>query len=371
MVMTKKKQRVTVLVTGSNAPGFPSIVRSLKLSKKYQIRIVATDWKDNLKGRYYGDAAYVLPDNKSPEFIEKLALTCKKERVDVLLPIRTDDQLPICRHLEEFHDVGTIPAVVTVNPELMEAAMNKLKLLDYLKNVANLPVLQYDTASTKEALLHAITRLGYPEVPVAVKPAHASGSRGFRVLDPHVDRKKLFFDEKPSGIYTTMEELLDVLGETFPTLLVMEYLREPEYTVDVLCYKGRTFAIIPRRRLRMIGGITVDGRVEKLPEAVDRYIKKIVESFGFSYSVGMQFRKSGRDSALEYHLLEINPRLQGTTVISVAAGVNIPELVIDMAFKRFDFNFHPNIKYGLTLERTYHELFSWNDQISTLEELRE
>lgn len=151
-------------------------------------------------------------------------------------------------------------------------------------------------------------------------------------------------------------------------MLIMEYLDEPEYTIDVLCYKGKTFAIVPRKRLKMIGGITQNGVIEALNEKTHTYIEQLIESFGFSYSVGLQIRKSTFNEDL-FHIIEINPRLQGTTVMSVAAGINIPEKVVDMALKQFDFNFKPKIRYGLKLERTFYEIFEYNNKVYNLEDI--
>ncbi len=360
-------RELTVLVTGSDAPGFSSIVRSLRLSDKYRLKIVGTDWKENLKGPYYADESYTLPDNRSPEFASELVKVCQKEKVDVILPIRTDDQVPICRHLREFEEAGTVAAVVTPDADLMETAINKLRMLEYLREVAGLPVPEYRVATTRSQVEEAVEELGYPEVPVVVKPAHASGSRGFRVLDSKVDRRRLFFEEKPTSTYMTADDLLAVLGEEFPEMLVMEFLGEPEYTLDVLSYKGRTFAIVARRRERMVGGITVTGVVEQLSDSTADYVRKVIEAFGFSYSVGLQFRQSSTNPGT-YYPIEINPRLQGTTVISVGAGVNIPELILDMALRKFDFNFRPRILYDLRLERVYFELFEHEGRIFPLED---
>jgi carbamoyl-phosphate synthase large subunit len=367
MELTARK-KLTVLVTGSDAPGFSSIVRSLLLSKKYEFRIIATDWKQNLKGKFYAEQSYLLPDNKSPEFFTELYNVCKKEKVDIILPIRTDDQLPICTNLEELESIGTIPAIITPNPKIMETATDKLKMLDYLNEVANLETMRYRVAKTKKEFEDSLNELGYPQSPVAIKPCKASGSRGFRILDSKIDRRKIFFEEKPTGIYSTKDEVLAILGETFPPMLLMEYLAEPEYTIDTLCYKGRTFAIIPRKRIKMTGGITTKGIIEKLPEETNSYIEKLIEAFGFSYSVGLQIRKS-QNKKNPYHVLEINPRLQGTTVISVAAGVNVPELIIDMVLKEFNFNFKPDIKYGLKMERAHQEFFEFNDEIYQLSDI--
>lgn len=364
--MTKKN--LTVLVTGSDAPGFSSIVRSLKLSKKYNFKIIGTDWKWNLKALYFADSSYVLPDNKTPEFIEELLEVCKKEEVDFVMPIRTDDQLHICKQMKEFDSIGTIPLVITPNFEMMETAINKYKMLEYVKHVASLETMNYRLVKTKKQLEIALKELNYPKNPVAIKPAHATGSRGFRIIDQSINRRKIFFDEKPTSTYISKDDLTQILGDEFPEMLVMEYLPDPEYTLDVLCYKGKTFAIIPRKRLKMSGGITIKGVIDKLPKETEDYVKKVIEAFGFSYSVGLQVRKSSIDDKT-YHLIEINPRLQGTTVFSVAAGVNLPEEMISMGLKEFDFSFKPTIKYDLQMERTYLELFYHNDDIKELEDL--
>ena len=292
---------------------------------------------------------------------------CNKEHIDILIPIRTDDQVPICNNLAEFEEIGTIPIINTTNPELMETALNKRKMFDYIKNVSGLHTLNYKVANNLDEFLGAVEKLGYPNNPIAIKPSHATGSRGFRILDPNINKKELFFKGKPNNRYSTLDEIVEILDGNFPEMLIMEYLIEPEFTIDVLCYKGKSYAIIPRKREKMIDGITVKGVIEKLPKQTNKYIEKIIESFGFSYSVGMQLRKSAVNNDI-YHLMEINPRLQGTTVFSVAAGINILELLIDMAYKNFDFNFKPKIRYGLKLERTFSELFEYENQVKLLKD---
>jgi len=46
-------KKLNVLVTGSDAPGFASIISSLKITNKYNFKIIATDWKSNLKGKSF------------------------------------------------------------------------------------------------------------------------------------------------------------------------------------------------------------------------------------------------------------------------------------------------------------------------------
>src|SRR5258708_552184 len=46
----------------------------------------------------------------------------------------------------------------------------------------------------------AAKELGYPDRPVCFKPVFSSGSRGFRVLDPTVDRAHQLLNERPGAV---------------------------------------------------------------------------------------------------------------------------------------------------------------------------
>ena len=95
-----------------------------------------------------------------------------------------------------------------------------------------------------------------------VKPPLSNGSRGVRVIAQDFDRKKTFYEEKPSSLYTTIDELHAVLGDEFPELIVMEYLPGEEYTVDV-CRLGNEIIALPRKRLAIRSGITFAASLEK------------------------------------------------------------------------------------------------------------
>lgn len=355
-------RKCKVLVTGSAAPGFVSIVKALKASTSYEMQIIGSDYTETLSSKSFVDESYVLPDNRSPEFADALLDLCVSKGVDVILPIRTDDQLPICRKYGEFKDAGIEPAIVTTDPELLDTILNKRKLLEYCREIIHLKTPEFSFSTDASGLKEAAEKLGYPELPIAIKPSYSNGSRGFRILDEKLDRRKQFFEEKPSGIYSTLDDVLNTLGESFPEMVIMEYLPGNEYTVDVLCRKAETFAVIPRLRTKMTGGITTRGVITKDDnfELISESVESIVEGFGLSYNVGIQFKESRNGKPL---LLEINPRLQGTTTMSVAAGVNIPELMVQIALKEFDYSYSPTIKWGLEMQRVWLEIFKDDKRI--------
>jgi carbamoyl-phosphate synthase large subunit len=349
-------KKCTVLVTGAAAPGFVSIVKALRANTTYDMKLIGSDYIETLSSREYVESCHVLPDNRSPEFVGALLDLCVKMNVDVVLPIRTDDQMPICMNLGDFRDAGVEPAIVTTDPDLLDTLLNKRRLLEYCSEIIGLETPDFLYAENAVGLRGVVEKLGYPEVPVAIKPSYSNGSRGFRIIDEKIDKRKQFFKEKPSGIYSTLNEVLACIGETFPEMIAMEYLPGKEYTVDVLCRKGQTFTVIPRLRAKMTGGITTSGLVVKDNNygKIKKSAESIVEGFGLSYNLGTQFRESRSGTPL---LLEVNPRLQGTTTMSVAAGVNIPELMVQMALHEFDYNYEPTIKWGLEMQRVWLEIF--------------
>ena len=164
-----------------------------------------------------------------------------------------------------------------------------------------------------------------------------------------LDRRRLFFEEKPTGVYTTLENVLQDIGGDFPELIAMEYLPWLEYTLDVLCRKGQTFCVVPRARKEMTGGITTRGVIakDKNFDVIVKTSTSIVEGLGFSYNIGIQLKENAKGIPL---LLEVNPRLQGTTVMSVASGINIPEQMVAMALGEFDYKQKFEPKWGLDMQ---------------------
>ncbi len=355
-------KKCKVLVTGSTAPGFISIVKALKSSRNYDLTIIGSDFREAISSKYYVKESYILPDNRSPEFAGALLDLCVEQDVDVVLPIRSDDQLPLCEKYGDFNEKGIEPALVVTSPDLLDTILNKRSLMEYAKNIIGMEVPVFSCATTSNELEKAVESLGYPETNVVVKPSYSNGSRGFRILDDSLDMRKMFFEEKPTGIYSTLSRVLEDIGDSFPELVVMEYLPGKEYTIDALCRRGITFAAIPRLRTGMVGGITTKGVVanDSNLKAIQKTTAKLVEGFGLSYNVGIQVKENRDGKPL---LLEINPRLQGTTTISVASGVNIPELMVMMALQEFDYDYKPEVRWGLEMQRVWLELFKYEGRV--------
>src|SRR5213595_2822135 len=103
----------------------------------------------------------------------------------------------------------------------------------------------------------AARELGYPERPVCFKPVFSSGSRGFRVLDPTVDRAHQLLYERPGAVAMRLEEALELLPPEGVDLLVMELATAGERTIDGIADGRRIVLGHPKTREAMRAGLAM------------------------------------------------------------------------------------------------------------------
>jgi carbamoyl-phosphate synthase large subunit len=317
---------LTVLVTGCGAPGFPGTLWSLRHNYDDRaLRVVGTDMNDAQAGRYLADAFHRVPAADDEAFVPELLSICRTESVDVVLP-QVTRELPVLADAKAaFADAGT--AVAVADPSTIARANDKGALVDRCEALG-VPAPETTRVSTAADLRAACADLGHPDRPVVVKPPTANGSRGMRILDPDRDRKRAFYEDKPTGRYATLDGLVEVLGESFPELLVMEYLPGTEYTVDVFRPPGGGEVVaIPRRRDSVTAGISFRGSLAR-HEGIIEATRRLADDLGLAYAFGFQFKKAADG---EPKILECNPRVQGTMVTSTFARANVTYSAIKAA----------------------------------------
>lgn len=317
----------TVLVTGCGAPGFPGTRWSLlQNDEDRDVRVVGTDVRREQAGRFLADGFQEVPRADDPEFVSELVAVCEAESVDVVLPQVTRELPVLSANKDAFEDVGATVAVS--DADAIASANDKGALIDVCEEIG-VPAPETYSATTIDELEDACQRLGYPEEPVVVKPPASNGSRGVRIFDESRDRQQAFFEEKPSGMYSTLDEFRRTMTESFPRLLVMEYLGGPEYTVDAFRPPGggEPTVAVPRRRDEVRGGISFRGTVVEHEEIVE-YSERLAEELGLAYAFGFQFKL---DDDGQPKILESNPRIQGTMVTSTLADANVTYAAVKSA----------------------------------------
>lgn len=357
---------IAVLVTGAGSPGAPGVVKSLRVggaaasgvagTTPTQVRIIGVDMKDSPVARQLSDAFYVVPPATDPAFIPLIADICRRERIDVVLPMVSAELVVLAKNRELLEQAGC--RVSVSSPDALAVAINKGRLYRFL-DCAGIGVPEFRVVKSAEQLLSAIHNLGYPTHPVCFKPIIGDGSRGFHILDPHRNSAHHLFNEKPNSAYLSYSELTLALQSVrrIPPLLVMEYLPGDEYSVDLLARPGQVLTSVPRLREATVGGITTRGLVPDVTDVSDvmECATSVVEALRLYGNIGVQVR---RDVSGGVKVIEVNPRLQGTVVHCTGAGVNLPYLAVKLALDLPIRQEELRIRWGTRVTRYWAEVFT-------------
>jgi carbamoyl-phosphate synthase large subunit len=316
----KTKDKINVLVTGCGAPGGPGIIKCLMLDKR--LSILVGDADTNASGRYIGADFLQLPLASQPEFADQMLTICKNRNIDIIFPLVTKELFQFSRHLQTFKSAGV---KVIVSPiDGLEIANDKVALYTHLqKNSIEVP--EFRVACNLKELKAAVLDMGYPSRPVVIKPGISNGSRGIRILDANNCLYDLLFNEKPNSLYSTLDYIERVVGSRdIPRMLVSEYLPGKELTVDTIISEGIVKTVLIRTRDKMNGGISVAGEFIK-NKIVEDYCIKILSTMNVDGPIGIQLKESNNST---FKILEINPRIQGTSVAAMGLEINLPLLAV-------------------------------------------
>ncbi len=305
-----------VLVTGAGAPGIRGTLYALRAGAGDRpLATVGVDLSGRAVGRYLVDAFHTVPPPEDAGYLDALRSVCRAERVDLVLPQTTRETALLSKHRDGF---GSTRVMVSGAPAV-EAANDKAAVLRAFDGLG-LPAPAWHLARSEAELGEAAAALGYPGVPVVVKPPVSNGMRGLRVLREAAWDARRFLAEKPGGVEVSLGDLRAVLrrGTAWPDLVVTEYLPGPEYSVDAFL-GARLEAAMPRRRDAVRSGISFETTL--LPERADltEPTLRAAQHLGLRYAFGFQFKE---DAAGVPRVLECNPRVQGTMVASVFGGLN-------------------------------------------------
>lgn len=338
---------IKVLMTGAGAPGGPGIIRCLL--KDSEIDLIVADANPNASGRYLNEKYEQIPLASDSDFIDKVLFLCAKHDIDVIFPLVTRELFKFSEVKDLFYEKGI--KVIVSDYEDLKIANDKSALNVHLKK-HNVITPDFFVAKTYEDVEEAFNKLGYPENSVCIKPSISNGSRGVRIIDDHIDEFDLLFNHKPTSLYMSMDKLKSLLkGREFPELLVSEMMPGEEYTVDTLISKNKVEVIIPRKRTKINGGISVAGEFVNQKEII-HYCNEIIGTMNLFGPIGIQVKKSKEGV---FKILEINPRIQGTSVAALGAGINLPLLAVYSALGRpFDI---PEVKWGTRFVRYYDEVY--------------
>jgi carbamoyl-phosphate synthase large subunit len=308
---------LTILVTASGAPGTAALLRALRRNGERDVRLVGCDMNELAVGRFLCDAFARVPPGADPGFPDAVVQLCRREGVDVVLPQSSHDLAGLAAAKDTLAEAGTLALVSSA--ETVRRANDKAVCYAALAE-AGVRVPDFRRVRGRDAFAAAAEELGYPERPVCFKPVTSSGSRGFRVLDPAVDRTEQLLRERPGSLAVTLDEVVPLLPDAGgEELLVMELAAGGERTIDGVARADRVVLGQPKTREAMRAGLAMFFRSLVDPGLV-ALAESIVRALAIEHFFNIQL--------VGDVVIEVNPRI--STVV-YQEDLNLPYLGVKHA----------------------------------------
>ena len=248
---------------------------------------------------FIADDAVQTRRTNDPDYIEDLLGLV--DRLDISLIVPTiDSDLPIlAAHEASFRRVGCLVAVSA-------ASFVGITLDKHQSGVT------FGTAGIRVPVswLPPVDRVEQLPQRLFVKPRRGSASQDTYVIDRHD---------------------LDAILHMVPDPIVQEVLLGPEITIDAfLDLDGRPIHFVPRRRIRTLGGESIQGVTLDHDVGFEEWIENVLAVCSTLGAVGPLTLQAflTPDGPV---LSEINPRFGGGFPLAHAAGADYPAWLMDLA----------------------------------------
>ncbi len=257
-------------------------------------KVFAADINPMSAALYFADEYEIIPRSDDELFIPYLLKFCREKEIKLLISSR-DAELPILsRAKHQFEAVGCV--VMVADYDTIKICQNKLLFCKFCEeNAIPIPRTYYDPDDKKITF------------PAFIKPVSGAGSRKIHKV---CKRKEL-----------------RLLKEIYPKeddFLVQEYMTWPEYTIDLFAdFDGEVISVIPRERVRTVGGESYIGKTIKNDRMINQSIL-LAKKLGLIGHNTLQCFFMGSD----IKFIEVNPRFGGGANLGFHSGANTPELLV-------------------------------------------
>ncbi|KKU11473.1 MAG: hypothetical protein UX17_C0077G0008 [Parcubacteria group bacterium GW2011_GWC2_45_7] len=248
------------------------------------------------------------PDH--PAFCDELLTYARTHKIEMIIPGGDEDALALMATRERFEQEGILVAVQ--GKEFIPVFQSKTAQYEYLRGKGfSVPV--HERVRTEEELVEALTRLGYPEYPIIMKPNFGRGGRGITLISEKIVRNE---DNLPLKNQQSAKKSID--GKT--EYILMRYMEGIVYDVDALRYKDGNVFLGVRKRLCTNVTKLFSGNMFDPDEAIGAFARKIYDAMPTEYLVDYDVMVDKKGSM---ELLEVNPRPSGSTISYLPFGINL------------------------------------------------
>ncbi|HHV27337.1 MAG TPA: ATP-grasp domain-containing protein [Tissierellia bacterium] len=275
---------------------FTAIGKRVQLIKyfKNEHYVVGVDSGNLAPATYFVDEFYKVPRCDEKNYVNCLIDICKKEKVDMIVPLYEKEFLKLCDSRKLFEEIGTV--LLLSHKKIIEICNDKLESYKFfIENDIKTPF-TYDMKSIKKKEV---------SFPLIIKPRDGMGSKGVFIVK---NEKELNF-------------FIDYVKNP----IVQEFVEGTEYTIDVLCdLKGKVISVVPRERIEVRSGEVSKSKIVKnsniINATLDLCNKLNIDSD--IKPVGPLTIQCIVNKSDDIKFIEVNPRFGGGVPLTFEAGVS-------------------------------------------------
>ncbi len=301
-----------------------------------EITIVCTHTHRTATAFLAADEAYLEPaELHGQAYIDWAIDFCREHHIDLYWPGK--EAVLACKNRAQFEAAGT-RLMAAADHATLALLHNKAHFYaDLPKDVAL--AMDFIAVNEADAFDKAIAQLSAKHQRLCVKPAVSVYGLGFRILDR--ERDSISHLLKGVEYQIPLRELQGGMRHTphFDTLLVMEHLGGPEWSVDCAARHGELLCAVQRKKSLQTGhGQTIDNEPD-----ISGMTARLIRHYRLNGLINIQY-KEGESGP---RLLEINPRPSGGFGMACLAGANLAKIALE-AFKGATPQIPP-LRYGLKI----------------------
>ena len=313
-----------ILVTGGGTATAVSVVKGIRMAAVEDVAVVLGDPDPQIAGRFIADGFVRLPRADAPAFVEDLLEVCRREEIDVVVPVFDLEFPKLAAGASRFAEEG-VRLVLSPEPAV-SICRDKRLTMQFLGEIGVPHPETYPVEQARE--------LGAEAYPLFVKPRDGRGSiDAFRVGRP-ADLERILARVDMPLVQRCVE------GEEVE-----------ELTIDTMSdFEGKFLGACPRIREVVKAGQSYKGKTVDDAELVDM-ARRICEALPIHGPACIQCFRTPRGP----FFFEINPRFGAASVLSMTAGLNGPAMIVELA--RGGRPEAPAVRAGVRMLRYWDEVF--------------
>ena len=280
-----------ILISGLGGSLFPYLDDKL-IDIGYEIYYV--DSNPELKFIYPNLKLYLSPIVTDYNYLDFILDLIEKNKIDIYIPL-IDEELILAKSIDE---INPDLKVLIPSKSFIELCLNKFKLMNKLNEL--------NISKTKSYLSSSFNWEINP--PIFLKPNMGRGSRGIKKIYSKFQYQVYKEENKNEG-----------------DILIQPIIKGIEYTVGVVANSKNQILSISPKKIFKKDKVTINAVTENNPIIIDQ-AKKLVKFLSPRGPFNIQLFITPEKQPI---IFEINPRFSTTLILSIEAGVNEVDLLIN------------------------------------------